>query len=238
MYRGAKSSRAWLNRHVNDQYVRQAREQGFQSRAAFKLKELQSRHRLVRPGMIVVECGAAPGGWTQVACSAAHSPRKGLVVAVDLLPLDPPVPDALFIQQDFTAPETQALIRAALERFHLRKGGLPIVAGGAFRPVDVVLSDMAPSFSGLKAIDRLRTVELAESALGFALTMLRPGGHFACKILQGPEGNELRARMKTIFEQVVYEKPKSSRSESAEGFLVGKGFRLPGDPPSDPDVEK
>ncbi|KAI9184050.1 2' O-ribose methyltransferase [Blastocladiella emersonii ATCC 22665] len=245
---GAGKSRAWMNRHVKDAFVRRAREEGLQSRAAFKLKELHHKHRLLRPGSVVVDCGAAPGGWTQVAAGMVRAPTHGLVVAVDLLPLDPPIHNALFLQRDFTLPETQATIREVLERFHERRRRQSRAGrddGEAAeseqepeqpprpairqqrRLVDVVLSDMAPSFSGNKSLDRLRTVGLAESALEFALPLLKPGGHFACKILQGPEANELRARLKRHFEEVAYEKPKSSRSESSEGFLVGIKFVVP-----------
>ncbi|KAJ3369125.1 2' O-ribose methyltransferase [Allomyces arbusculus] len=270
------SSKQWLRRHVSDAFVRQARDAGLRSRAAFKLKEIQGKHRILRPGQVVVDCGAAPGGWTQVATGLVQAPRRGFVVAIDLLPLDPPVKQAMCLQQDFTLPVTQDRIRSLVRQYHVLRAeeakerriarqqkkaaaASPSPASdGAVeaseskpqsapsrpnevtaetvekpvhtvstRPVDVVLSDMAPSFSGNKSLDRLRTVGLAESALDFAVPLLRPGGHFCCKILQGPEADELRTRMRSLFENVFYEKPKSSRTESAEGFLVGIGFRVP-----------
>ncbi|KNE54538.1 hypothetical protein AMAG_00508 [Allomyces macrogynus ATCC 38327] len=273
------SSKQWLRRHVSDAFVRQARDAGLRSRAAFKLKEIQGKHRILRPGQVVVDCGAAPGGWTQVATGLVQAPRRGFVVAIDLLPLDPPVKQAMCLQQDFTLPASQDRIRSLVRQYHVlrdeeakerrlarqqkRNAAKPSSPASnevieasepepqpapsrpdevtaetvekpahavSTRPVDVVLSDMAPSFSGNKSLDRLRTVGLAESALDFAVPLLRPGGHFCCKILQGPEADELRTRMRSLFENVFYEKPKSSRTESAEGFLVGVGFRVPGEP--------
>ncbi|ORZ40134.1 ribosomal RNA methyltransferase FtsJ domain-containing protein [Catenaria anguillulae PL171] len=255
-------SKAWLNRHVKDHFVRQAREQGLQSRAAFKLKEIQAKHRILRPGSVVIDCGAAPGGWTQIATEIVRSPSQGLVIAVDLLPLRPPIPTALCLQQDFTDPATVQTIRTVLDRFQEQRrlrqlarqrppkprqdAGPTTISSNQSksttmpsssetqqslpppppprRIVDAVLCDMAPSFSGTKAIDRLRTVALAESALVFAEEVLRPGGSFVCKVLQGPETDQLRQRMNAHFKSVMYEKPKSSRSESAEGFLVALGF--------------
>ncbi|KNE56186.1 hypothetical protein AMAG_02020 [Allomyces macrogynus ATCC 38327] len=232
------------------------------------------------PGQVVVDCGAAPGGWTQVATGLVQAPGRGFVVAIDLLPLDPPVKQAMCLQQDFTLPATQDRIRSLVRQYHvlraeevkerrLARQKMRNTAASASpapdeavdaprpepqsaparpdkvtaetveklhtvsaRPVDVVLSDMAPSFSGNKSLDRLRTVGLAESALDFAVPLLRPGGHFCCKILQGPEADSLRTRMRALFENVFYEKPKSSRTESAEGFLVGVGFRVPGSEPA------
>ncbi|KAJ3367007.1 2' O-ribose methyltransferase [Allomyces javanicus] len=268
------SSKQWLRRHVSDAFVRQARDAGLRSRAAYKLKEIQGKHRILRP-----DCGAAPGGWTQVATGLVQAPRRGFVVAIDLLPLDPPVKQAMCLQQDFTLPATQDRIRSLVRQYHVlraeeakerrlarqnkRSAAAPLSSSPtadvavetversapsrpdeviaetvekphavSARPVDVVLSDMAPSFSGNKSLDRLRTVGLAESALDFAVPLLRHGGHFCCKILQGPEADALRTRMRSLFESVFYEKPKSSRTESAEGFLVGVGFRVPGYEPA------
>jgi 23S rRNA (uridine2552-2'-O)-methyltransferase len=199
----------WLERQLNDPYVAEARRRGYRSRAAFKLEQLDDKLRLLRPGARVVDLGAAPGGWTQVAVarSRAGGPGGGRVVAVDLLEMDA-VPGAEVLQLDFLAPEAPARIRAAL--------------GG---PADLVLSDMAPASTGHHATDHLRIMALAEAAAEFALEVLAPGGAFIAKVWQGGAERALLDRLKRAFEKVRHVKPPASRAESAELYVVATGFK-------------
>ncbi len=202
------SSTQWLQRQLNDPYVREAKRLGYRSRAAFKLAELDNRFHVLNPGARVVDLGAAPGGWTQVAVERIGSARgKGLVVGVDLLEM-PPIPGAILMRADFTAAGTPARIKAAL--------------GG---PADVVLSDMAAPATGHAATDHLRIVALAEAAYDFAVEVLAPGGAFVCKVYQGGAERALLQRLKRSFAQIRHAKPPASRSESAEVYLVAQGFR-------------
>jgi len=197
------ASQAWLKRQLNDPYVRAARAEGYRSRAAFKLLELDERFRLIRRGVRVVDLGAAPGGWTQVAI------RRGAarVVGVDLLAMDP-VPGAEIIQGDFTDNEMPDRLRALLDG-----------------PADLVLSDMAPNTSGHAGTDHLRIMALAEMALEFALEVLAPGGTFVTKVFQGGSEREMLARMKANFATVRHAKPPASRKESSELYVIASGFR-------------
>lgn len=204
------SSRRWLERQLSDPYVSEARRQGYRSRAAFKLIELDDRFRFLAPKARVVDLGAAPGGWTQVA--VARCPG-GVVVAVDLAEMAP-VPGAAVLRADFLDEDTPALIKAALEG-----------------PADLVLSDMAPPTIGHRAADHLRIVALAEAALAFAVEVLRPGGGFVCKVRQGGAEPDLLARVKRSFRSVRHAKPPASRAESPELYLVAQGFRPPDLPP-------
>ncbi len=199
------SSTRWLTRQLNDPYVRAAKAQGFRSRAAFKLLELDARFQLLRPGLRVLDLGAAPGGWTQVALARVGS--SGRVVGVDLLPIDP-LPGAVLIRGDLTEPEV--LSRALAE------------LGG---PPDLVLSDMAPNTTGHAATDHLRIVALAEAAAEAALAHLAPGGAFVCKVFQGGAERALLELLKRAFASVRHAKPPASRKESAETYLVAQGFR-------------
>lgn len=200
------SSRRWLTRQLNDPYVAQARASGYRSRAAFKLLDLDREFRLLRPGQTVVDLGAAPGGWSQVAAERTRAREgKGRVVAIDLQPVDS-IPGVEILEGDFLSDE-------ALERLGASLGGT----------VDLVLSDMAPSASGQPDIDHLRIVNLAEAALDFALRFLAPGGAFATKMLQGSGEREFIALLRRHFDQVSRAKPPSSRRESAEFFLVARG---------------
>ena len=208
------SSRRWLERQLTDPYVQEAKRQGYRSRAAFKLIELDDRFRFLGARKRVVDLGAAPGGWTQVA--VARCP-KGVVVAVDIADMAP-VAGATAIHADFLADETPSLITAAL-------------AG----PADVVLSDMAPSTIGHRAADHLRIVALAEAALAFAASVLRPGGAFVCKVRQGGAEPDLLARVKRAFRQVRHAKPPASRAESPELYLVAQDFR--GEAEAEPSAE-
>lgn len=201
--RRSAASQAWLSRQLNDPYVRAAKQQGWRSRAAFKLVELDDRFRLIRRGARVVDLGAAPGGWTQVAT------RRGAteVVAVDLLPMDP-VPGATIVQGDFTDDDMPGHIRALL--------------GG---PADLVLSDMAPNTTGHNATDHLRIMGLAEMALDFAFDVLAEGGGFVAKVFQGGSERAMLEQMKRRFASVRHAKPPASRKESSELYVVATGFR-------------
>ena len=208
--KGRSSSQIrWLERQLNDPYVAQAKRQGYRSRAAFKLAELDAKLRLFRPGARVVDLGAAPGGWTQVAVerTRAGASQGGKVVAVDLLAMDP-VAGAEHLCLDLLADEAPALIRKRL-------------AG----PVDLVLSDMAPPSTGHRATDHLRIMVLAEAAAEFASAVLAPGGAFVAKVWQGGAERALLERLKTRFAKVRHVKPPASRAESAEIYVVATGFR-------------
>jgi 23S rRNA (uridine2552-2'-O)-methyltransferase len=193
------SSTEWLNRQLNDPFVAEARRLGYRSRAAFKLIQLDDRFRLLVPERRVVDLGCAPGGWTQVAATRVGAEAgRGRVVGIDLNPTDP-IPGATVLTGD---------IREAL--------------GG---PADLVLSDMAAPATGHAATDHLRIVALAEAAFGFAETILKPGGAFVAKVFQGGTEGALLAVLKRAFAEVRHAKPAASRSESAETYVVAKGFR-------------
>jgi 23S rRNA (uridine2552-2'-O)-methyltransferase len=196
------SSTEWLTRQLNDPYVAEAHRLGYRSRAAFKLIQLDERFRLLKPGRRVVDLGCAPGGWTQVAGA-----RGAKVVGIDLLPTEP-VPGATLFAGDFRDPAMADRVRAAL--------------GG---PADLVLSDMAAPATGHAPTDHLRIVALAEAALSFAETLLRPGGAFVAKAFQGGAEGALLAALKHDFATVRHAKPAASRAESAETYVVATGFR-------------
>jgi 23S rRNA (uridine2552-2'-O)-methyltransferase len=196
-------SQKWLERQLNDPYVAAARAQGFRSRAAFKLIEMDDKYKLLRRGCRVVDLGAAPGGWSQVAVQRGAAS----VVGLDLLPIDP-VPGARFLQGDFLDPEMPDRLRALM-------GGL----------ADVVLSDMAPNTTGHGATDHIRIVALAELAFEFAQQVLAPGGAFVTKVFQGGSEQQLLAPMKRRFATVRHVKPPASRKDSSELYVVATGFR-------------
>ena len=199
------SSTEWLNRQLNDPYVAEAHRLGYRSRAAFKLLQLDERFHLLRPGMRVVDLGCAPGGWTQIAARRIGS--QGRVIGIDLSPTEP-VEYAILLTGDFRDRDMAECIRDAL--------------GG---PADLVLSDMAAPATGHAATDHLRIVALAEDAFAFAETILRPGGAFVAKVFQGGAEGELLAALKRAFAEVRHAKPAASRAESAETYVVAKGFR-------------
>jgi 23S rRNA (uridine2552-2'-O)-methyltransferase len=202
------SSTEWLTRQLNDPYVAEAQHLGFRSRAAFKLLQLDERFHLLAPGRRVLDLGCAPGGWTQVAVARSASDKgQGVVVGVDLNPTDP-LPGARIMQGDFREPGTEMAIRGAL-------------GGNA----DIVLSDMAAPATGHAATDHLRIIALAEDAFAFAETVLAPGGTFVAKVFQGGTEGELLAVLKQAFVEVRHAKPAASRAESAETYVVAKGFR-------------
>ncbi|MCF1184187.1 23S rRNA (uridine(2552)-2'-O)-methyltransferase RlmE [Marichromatium gracile] len=201
----SKSSRRWLDRHVGDPFVKQAQQDGYRSRAAYKLLELQERDRLLAPGMRVVDLGAAPGSWSQVAARLVG--KQGRVVALDLLPIDP-LPGVEILQGDFREQAVLEQLEAALEA----------------APLDVVLSDMAPNITGTAVVDQARVMYLVELALELAQARLKPGGALAVKVFQGSGFDDYLRTLRQSFSRVVTRKPKSSRSASREVYLVAKGF--------------
>ena len=202
----SNSSQRWLARQINDPYVAAARQQGWRSRAAFKLIELDDRFHLIGRGTRVLDLGAAPGGWTQVAVRGG----AGAVVAVDLLEMDP-IPGAQMLRGDFTDPAVQDALSQAL--------------GGR---ADLVLSDMAPNTTGHSATDHIRIMALAEQALDFACEVLAEGGNFVAKVFQGGSERAMLAAMKQRFASVRHAKPPASRKESSELYVVAMGFRSEG----------
>ena len=197
------SQQAWLERQLNDPFAARARAHGYRSRAAYKLSEIDDRFHLLKPGARVIDLGMAPGGWTQVALERGVTAIAG----VDLLPVAP-LPPAQVLQMDFTDPAAGAKLIALL--------------GG---PPDVVLSDMAPNTVGHRKTDHLRIVGLIEAALDFAVQVLKPGGAFVAKAFQGGETADLVAELKRRFVAVKNVKPKASRAESSELYLVASGFK-------------
>jgi len=206
MARRSKSSHRWMQRHLNDEYVQRARREGYRSRAAYKLLEIQEKDRILRPGQVVVDLGAAPGGWSQIA--AQRVGRKGEVFALDLLEMDP-VPGVTFLQGDFRE-------QAVLDRL------MDLLEG---RRVDLVISDMAPNVSGVAAVDQPRAMYLCELALDFARQVLRPGGAFVTKVFQGEGFDDYVRDLRAAFTKVVTRKPKASRPRSREVYMVATGFK-------------
>ncbi|MBI2314238.1 MAG: 23S rRNA (uridine(2552)-2'-O)-methyltransferase RlmE [Betaproteobacteria bacterium] len=201
-----KSGRAWMREHVTDPYVRQAKREGYRSRAAYKLQEIDDRDRLLKPGMTVVDLGSAPGGWSQVAADSVGP--KGRVIAVDLLEMRP-VKGVTFLQGDFRE-------SAVLEQVERALGG---------RPADLVICDMAPNISGIGVTDQARSMHLAELALEFCRTHLKPGGALLVKAFQGAGFRELVATLRSSFSRVAVRKPKASRDRSSEVYLLAQDKR-------------
>jgi 23S rRNA (uridine2552-2'-O)-methyltransferase len=203
------ASTRWLRRQLNDPYVEEAKRQGYRSRAAFKVAEIDDKYHLLKPGMTVVDLGAAPGGWSQIAAQRVGSAAgKGRVVALDLVEMAP-VPGVTQLNLDMTDGDSPERIREAL--------------GG--KPADVVLSDMHAPAMGHKSTDHLRIMSLVEAALDLAEEILAPGGAFLCKVLQGGADKELVARLNRSFAKVRHVKPKASRADSAEMYVLATGFR-------------
>lgn len=207
MAKRSKSSEQWLKEHAADPYVKRAHKEGFRSRAAFKLEELATDERLFRPGMVVVDLGAAPGGWSQYAAKALNG--KGFVYALDILPMAE-MPGVTVITGDFREPEPLEALRREL----------------AGRPVDLVMSDMAPNMSGIDAVDQPRQLHLVELALDFSREVLKPGGVFLCKVFQGAGFEEWMKAVRKEFAKVRMKKPAASRSRSAEMYLLATGRRI------------
>ena len=209
-----KVNKAWLNDHINDPYVKMAQRDGYRARAAYKLKEIDEALRLLRPGQVVVDLGSAPGAWSQylrrkfAPGGAAVGALDGSILALDLLPMEP-IEGIVFLQGDFREDEVAQALAKQL----------------AGRPVDVVLSDMAPNLSGIEASDAARIAHLVEVALEFSLQHLRPEGALVCKTFHGSGYSQLVKLFKDSFRVVKPIKPKASRDKSAETFLVGVGLK-------------
>ena len=201
------SSRRWIERHINDPYVQRARLEGYRSRAAYKLLEIEEKHHVLAGARRIIDLGAAPGGWSQIAARATGSTdAEPRVAAIDFLDMEP-VPGVIFLQMDF--------LDAAAPARLIEACGQP----------DLVISDMAAPTTGHRRTDHMRTMHLCEAAAWFALDVLSPGGHFLAKTFQGGTENELLAMLKQRFRSVVHVKPPASRAESVELYLLAKDFR-------------
>jgi 23S rRNA (uridine2552-2'-O)-methyltransferase len=207
MPRRTGSSQRWRQRQERDIYVEQANRAGWRSRAVFKLEQIQAKERLLKPGVVCVDLGSAPGSWSQLAARLVGA--TGRVIAIDLLPMEP-IPGVEFVQGDFTAPETLQSLRNLV---------------GA-KPVDLVMSDMAPNMSGNRTIDQPRSLALLDEALAFAREVLRPGGDLLFKAFQGEGIDALTRELKRDFRTVKTLKPKASRSESREIYLLARSFGM------------
>ena len=202
----SKSSKKWLEERARDKYVKKSKQAGFRSRASFKLLEIQEKDRFIKPGMIVVDLGSAPGGWSQAAKILVGD--KGSVLATDILPMAP-ISGVKFIQGDFTE---DAVFEDLIER-----------VGG--ESVDLVISDMAPNITGIRAIDQPGSMHLAELALDFARSILREGAYFLVKVFEGEGIGEFKQVLASEFEKVKVRKPKASRSRSREIYLLAEKYR-------------
>ena len=207
MPKRTKSSARWLEEHESDPYVKAARAAGYRSRAVYKLEEIQKTDRLLRPGMTVVDLGAAPGGWSQYCARLLQG--KGRIVALDILPMDA-IANVEFIQGDFGSDNVFDELMARLGE----------------EKVDLVLSDIAPNMSGMSDVDHLRAMHLVELSLDFAERSLRPGGDYLVKVFQGRDFQPFMQRLRALFETVKTRKPKASRSRSAELYVLARGFRM------------
>jgi len=201
-----KTSKGWMKEHVNDFFVKQARKEGYRSRAAYKLIEIAERDHLIAPGMTVVDLGAAPGGWCQAASEKLAG--KGRIIAVDLLDMSP-IPGVTFVHGDFRAPEVLAELKKKLE-----DGSL-----------DLVISDMSPNITGISVVDQARGMHLAELALEFSIDQLNSGANFLVKVFQGSDFDTFLNAMRATFSRVVTRKPEASRDRSCEIYLLGLGKR-------------
>jgi len=202
----SKTSKAWMREHVTDFFVKQAKKEGYRSRAAYKLIEIAERDHLLAPGMTIVDLGAAPGGWSQAASERLGS--NGRIIAVDFREMLP-LPGVTFIQGDFTEASVLAQLEETLGKC----------------PVDLVISDMSPNISGIGMVDQARGMHLAELALEFSMTRLNSGGNFLVKVFQGSGFDELLCNMRSSFDRVVTRKPGASRGRSSELYLLGLGKR-------------
>jgi len=202
----SKSSARWLREHFTDEYVKRAQQDGYRSRAVYKLLEIHEKDRLLRPGLAVVDLGAAPGGWSQLATRLVGG--QGRVMALDILPMEP-LPSVEFIEGDFRETAVLDQLLAALDG----------------RPVDLVLSDMAPNTSGIKAVDQPSSLYLAELALDFARQCLKPGGDFLVKAFQGEGFDRFLKELRVAFATTAPRKPRASRARSAEQYLLARNYR-------------
>jgi 23S rRNA (uridine2552-2'-O)-methyltransferase len=203
----SKSSKRWLAEHFDDHYVKLAQQKGWRSRSAFKLLELNEKYDLIKPGMIVVDLGAAPGGWCQLAVSLVGA--RGKVIGLDILPVEP-LPDVHIIEGDFTEDEALRELEAVLDG----------------QTVDLVLSDMAPNMSGMAATDQARAMYLAELALDFARGHLKPGGNFVVKLFHGEGFDDYVKEARSLFQTVQARKPKASRPRSREVYLLARNRQV------------
>jgi 23S rRNA (uridine2552-2'-O)-methyltransferase len=203
----SKSSKRWLHEHFDDHYVKMAQRQGLRSRSAFKLLELQEKYQLIRPGMTVVDLGAAPGGWCQVAVPLVG--ESGRVIALDILEMEP-IAGVEFIRGDFTEDEPLQALESLLDG----------------EKADLVLSDMAPNMSGMAAIDQAKAMYLAELALEFVREHLKPGGDYVVKLFQGTDFDGYVRGVRSLFEKVQVRKPKASRPRSREVYLLARGHQV------------
>ncbi len=201
-----KTSKAWMHEHVTDAYVRRAKQDGYRSRSAYKLREILEKDKLVRSGMTVVDLGAAPGGWSQVLAPLVGA--KGQVMALDILEMEP-MRGVVLIRGDFSEEST-------LERLDEQMGN---------RSIDLVVSDMAPNISGVGLVDQARSIHLAELALEFARERLKPGGDLLVKVFQGAGLDEFRKELTAAFGSVAVRKPKASRDRSSEFYLLARAKR-------------
>ncbi len=201
----SKSSGRWLKEHFDDEYVKRAQQMGYRSRASFKLLEINEKDRLLKKGMVVVDLGAAPGGWSQIAADIVGD--KGQVVALDILPMDP-LPGVTVLEGDF---HEEAVLNHLLEAI-----------GG--RPVDLVMSDMAPNISGMKSVDQPRAMYLAELTLDLARTVLKPGGDMLVKVFQGESFDEFVRACRASFRKVIIRKPAASRPRSREVYVLARNY--------------
>ena len=202
----SKSSQNWLRRHFDDHYVKEAHKAGYRSRAVFKLLEIQEKDRILRPGMVVVDLGAAPGGWSEMAVPLVG--KSGKVIAMDILDIDP-IDHVTFLQGDFTEQEVYDSLLEALNG----------------REVDLVMSDLAPNMSGMSAVDQPRAMYLAELSLDFSRNVLKPGGGLLTKVFQGEGSEQYLKALRGSFDRVVIRKPKASRPKSREVYMLCRGFK-------------
>ena len=201
------SSHRWLREHFDDEYVKKAQREGYRSRAVYKLEEIQQKDRLIKPGMAMVDLGAAPGSWSQYASGLLG--RKGKVVAMDILPMEP-LPGVEFVQGDFREDEALDALLQVLEG----------------QTVDLVLSDMAPNISGMHAVDQPRAMYLAELAVDFSARVVRPGGGLLIKVFQGEGFDELLRGLRRHYQKVVMRKPRASRPRSREVYALARGRKI------------
>ncbi len=203
----SKSSHRWLREHFDDEYVKKAQRQGYRSRAVYKLDEIQQKDRIIKPGMAIVDLGAAPGSWSQYASGLLGG--KGRVVAMDILPMEP-LPEVTFVQGDFREDDVLDKLLQALEG----------------KEVDLVMSDMAPNISGMDAVDQPRSMYLTELAVDFAERVVRPGGGLLIKVFQGEGFDELLRGLRSHYNKVVIRKPKASRPRSREVYALARGRKV------------
>jgi len=201
----SKSSSRWLKEHFDDEYVTRAQQEGYRSRASYKLLEIDGKDKLLKPGMVVVDLGAAPGGWTQIAADRVGD--KGMVVGLDILPMDP-VPGAEVLQGDFREEEVLQRLLDAL----------------GDRAVDLVMSDMAPNISGMKTVDQPRAMYLVELTLELAKSVLKPGGDMLVKLFQGEGSDEFIRECRKHFRKVIIRKPAASRPRSREVYVLARNY--------------